>query len=205
MRNKLQELTDKLYEEGLSKGKQEAESLLENANKQAEQILSEANSQADAIVAKAQKEADDIKSKVNGDVKMASLKTISSLKQQIEQSLMNKVIGKGVKNALADTDFIKPLIELVIKSFDAANIAPAGLDVLLPETMKATLGDAFQAKLAKELNSSVNISFAKGISAGFKIAPKDGGYYISFTDGDFEKMLSEYLRPAAKKILFAEQ
>ena len=35
--NKLQELTDRLYEEGLSKGKAEGEHILEEARKQAEE------------------------------------------------------------------------------------------------------------------------------------------------------------------------
>ena len=42
MDNKLQELTDKLYNEGLSKGKQEAEALKAAAAKESEQIISEA-------------------------------------------------------------------------------------------------------------------------------------------------------------------
>ena len=41
MQNKLQELTDKLYNEGLSKGKQEAELLRANAKKEAEKIIME--------------------------------------------------------------------------------------------------------------------------------------------------------------------
>ena len=39
MQNKLQELTDKLYNEGLSKGKQEGEELLAKAKVQAEEIV----------------------------------------------------------------------------------------------------------------------------------------------------------------------
>ena len=39
MQNKLQELTDKLYNEGLSKGKSEGEAILANAKAQAEEII----------------------------------------------------------------------------------------------------------------------------------------------------------------------
>ena len=39
MQNKLQELTDRLYNEGLSKGKQEADQLLANAREEARQIV----------------------------------------------------------------------------------------------------------------------------------------------------------------------
>lgn len=204
MQNKLQELTDKLYNEGLSKGKQEAEQLLAEAKAKAGKIVEDAQAEADRILSKARKDADDLKSKVNADVKMASTQSISALKQQIEKTLMAKVVGSEVKDALKDASFVKPLIETVIKSFNAADVAPAGLDVILPESMKESLGKALKAGLDKELKSSVNIDYAKNIAGGFKIAPKDGGYFISFADGDFEKMFSEYLRPAARKILFSE-
>lgn len=204
MQNKLQELTDKLYNEGLSKGKQEAEQLLAEAQAKAGKIVQDAQAQADQILGKARKDAEDLKTKVAADVKMASTQSISALKQQIEKTMMAKVVGAEVKDALSDANFVKPLIETVIKSFNAADIAPAGLDVILPEGMKQTLGKALESGLAKELKSTVNIDYAKNIAGGFKIAPKDGGYFISFADGDFEKMFSEYLRPAAKKILFSE-
>ncbi|MCR5826985.1 MAG: hypothetical protein K6G53_01050 [Bacteroidales bacterium] len=197
-------MTDKLYNEGLSKGKQQAEQLLAEAEAKAGKIVQDAQTQADQILSKARKDADDLKTKVAADVKMASTQSIAALKQQIEKTLMAKVVGSEVKDALQDANFVKPLIETVIKSFNAADIAPAGLDVILPESMKQTLGKALESGLAKELKSSVNIDYAKNIAGGFKIAPKDGGYFISFADGDFEKMFSEYLRPAAKKILFSE-
>ena len=55
MQNKLQELTDKLYNEGLSKGKAEGEAILAKANSEAEEIIAQAKKKADAIVAKAQR------------------------------------------------------------------------------------------------------------------------------------------------------
>ena len=40
------------------------------------------------------------------------------------------------------------------------------------------------------------------IAGGFTIGPKDGGYFISFTEETFNALISEYLRPATKKLLF---
>lgn len=69
MQNKLQELTDKLYNEGLSKGKQEAEELKAKALQEADQIVSQAKNEATAIVAKAEKEAAEIITRADNDVK----------------------------------------------------------------------------------------------------------------------------------------
>ena len=43
MQNKLQELTDKLYNEGLSKGRQEGEEILAKAKAEAEAIIAKAD------------------------------------------------------------------------------------------------------------------------------------------------------------------
>ena len=57
MSNKLQELTERLYQEGLSKGKEEGEQLLARAREEAGRIVEEARRQAAGIVADAQKQA----------------------------------------------------------------------------------------------------------------------------------------------------
>ena len=51
MQDKLQELTDRLYNEGLSKGRQEADALIAKAKAEAREIVDKANAEAKAIVA----------------------------------------------------------------------------------------------------------------------------------------------------------
>ena len=65
MQNKLQELTDKLYNEGLAKGKQEGEEILAKAKVQAEEIVAKAKAEAAAIVSAANKEAEDLKKRMS--------------------------------------------------------------------------------------------------------------------------------------------
>ena len=67
MQNKLQELTDKLYNEGLSKGKQEGEAILNEARIKADKITAAANSEAEKILSQARKEAEELKTKVTGN------------------------------------------------------------------------------------------------------------------------------------------
>ena len=57
MENKIQELTDKIYREGVEKGNEEAQRLVSNAREEAAKILEEARKEAEAIVAAACKSA----------------------------------------------------------------------------------------------------------------------------------------------------
>ena len=50
MENKLQQLTQKLYDEGLEKGRAEADRLVAEAQKEAAKIVAEARAQAEDIV-----------------------------------------------------------------------------------------------------------------------------------------------------------
>ena len=68
MSNKLQELTERLYSEGLSKGKEEGARILEEAGKQADEIVAKAKAEAEAIKAEAEKQAADLQSKVRSDL-----------------------------------------------------------------------------------------------------------------------------------------
>ena len=202
MQNKLQELTEKLYNEGLSKGKQEGEAFLEQAKKEAENIVSNARKEAEAIIEKARREAEDLKVKTGGDLKMAASQSIAATRQDIESLIVAKITDKEVKTSMSSAEFIKGIITEVAKGFNADD--PKDLELVLPESLKKELEPFVQTELAGILNADVSASFSKQISGGFNIGPKDGGYFISFTDETFKELISEYLRPATRKILFGK-
>ena len=200
MQNKLQELTDRLYNEGLSKGKQEGEELLAKAKVQAEEIVAKAKAEAAQIVATAQKEADEIRTKTASDVKMAAGQSIAATKKDIETLIVGKMTKAEVKNALTSAEFVKEIIKTVAEKFTTDG--PADLEMVLPESLKKEVEPFLTKELAGTLGAGVEASFSKKVAGGFRIGPKDGGYFISFTDETFNELISEYLRPATKKLLF---
>jgi V/A-type H+-transporting ATPase subunit E len=200
MQNKLQELTDRLYNEGLSKGKQEGEEILAKAKVQADDILAKAHAEAAAILSAANKEAEELKTKVQSDLRMAANQSIAATKKDIETLVITKMTEAEVKKALTSADFVKEVVLAVAKGFNAEE--PVDLEVVLPETLKGELEGFVANELAKTLKGGVEASFSKKVAGGFTIGPKDGGYFVSFTDETFNALISEYLRPATKKILF---
>ena len=189
MQNRLQELTDKLYNEGLSKGKQEGEEILAKAKVQAEEIIAKAKAEAEAIVTAAKKEADDLKTKVQGDLKMAAGQSIAATKKDIETLVVTKMTAEETSKALTSAEFVKEVILAVAKGFNTEE--PVDLEVILPEKLKAELEPFVAGELAKALKGGVEASFTKKIAGGFTIGPKDGGYFISFTDETFNALISD--------------
>ena len=214
MQNKLQELTDRLYNEGLSKGKQEGEAIVGEAKAKAEAILSDARKEADDIIAKARREAEELKTRVTGDLRMAAAQSMAATKQDIEKLVVMKMTDKEVGSALSSAafmkeiissvlssaDFMKEIISSVAKNFNAGE--PADLELMLPESLKKELEPFVRTELSAILGSKVNATFSKKINGGFTIGPADGGYFISLTDETFRELISGYLRPATKKLLF---
>ena len=200
MQNKLQELTDKLYNEGLSKGKQEGEEILAKAKAQAEEIIAKAQAEAAQILAAAQKQAEEVKTKTASDVKMAANQSIAATRKDIETLIVGKMTDEAVKKALSTPDFINEIIKAVAEKFTTDG--PVELALILPESLKKDLEPFVTKELATILNAGVEASFSKKVSGGFKIGPKEGSYFISFTEETFNQLISEYLRPTTKKLLF---
>ena len=197
--DKLQELTQKLYNEGLSKGKEEGEAILAKAREEAADIVKQAQEEAEEILAKAQKDAADFKIKVEGDVKMASIQAVQATRSGIENLIVAKAV-EPVKGALAEEAYLKEIITAVAQRFSAQE--SADLALVLPEKLQKNLEPFVKGELSKAIGKGVEATFSKKMTGGFKIGPKDGGYFISFSDDAFQSLIGDYLRPATKKLLF---
>lgn len=200
MSNKLQELTDRLYNEGLSRGREEGELLLANARKEADEILAAARREAEGIVKDARENADKLRSKAESDIRMASEQSLQATRKDIEDLLLNSVCADKVSAALKDEDLIKEMIMSVASRFDSGETED--LSLVLPEELKSKLEPWVASELKKALGKKVEASFSKKISGGFTIGPKDGSWYVSFSDETFRELICEYLRPVTRKLLF---
>ena len=202
MSNKLQELTDKLYNEGLSKGKEEGELLLAKAHKQADEIVAGARAEAASIVEAAEKDAVSLKAKAESDIRMAAAQSLQTAKKSIEDLLVGALVSDKVSEALSDPDFIKKIIEAVAGRFNAEE--SCDLSLILPASLQAGLEPWIKDGLQKTLGKGVQAQFSKKLTGGFTIGPNDGGWYVSLSDETFRELISGYIRPVTRKILFGK-
>lgn len=199
MENKLQQLTEKLYNEGLSKGRAEAEALVAKANATSTAIIAEARQKAETIVVEAKRAAEKLRTNTDNEIRMASGQLKSALRQDVERMVQMQVVTPQVSAAWQDGSFIKELIQTSVNALgDQAG------KVILPENR----GEAFVAEVRNALaerfgaDPGVEVLTDGRVKVPFRIAPKDGGYYISFTDADFDALFASYLRPRVAEMLF---
>lgn len=202
MENKLQELTQKLYNEGVEKAKQEAERILAEAKAEAEKLKHNAQDEALKIVADAENKSAELKKSVEAELALAAKQSIRSLKQEITELIVSKAIDQPVKNSFNDDAFVKEMIETLIKNWDAKSSEEIKLSVLLPAEKEEAFQNFFTDKTQKQLRTGLEVSYSDAIKGGFKIGPADGSYKISFSEEDFENFFKAYLRPKTVDLLF---
>lgn len=202
MQNKLQELTERLYNEGLSKGKEEGEKLLASARDEAARLVEQARSEAARIVEQAGKDAEALRQKAESDVRTASEQALQATRKDIENLLVSAVSAQDCDKALSDPDFLKEIIRSVAERFDASE--PSDISLILPEKLQAELEPWVRGELATRLKHGISASFSKKTEGGFSIGPAEGGWHISLTDATFRELIAAYLRPVTRKLLFGE-
>jgi V/A-type H+-transporting ATPase subunit E len=76
-----------------------------------------------------------------------------------------------------------------------------GVELSLPENLKKQADQAFEKSLAKEI-VNLKIDFSSKLKGGFKIARKDSGYQVVFTDEDFIEFFKPFLKDKTQELLF---
>ena len=200
MESKLQELTQKIYQDGIEKANGEAKALLDNAKKEAEQILADAKKEAEALKANAKKEAELLEQKTNAEIKVAGEQAMSLLKQEITTILAKNTISENVGEVVNSKELIADIVKIVAAKMGSEDM---DLNIILSEKSKKDFEAFFKKEIASFLSKGMELKFEERMAGGFKITPKDGSYVLSFTEDDFVNFFQSFLRPKAKKILFS--
>ena len=199
--NKLQELTQKLYNEGLERGRAEAERLVAEAKENAAKIIADAKAEAEAIAKAAEDRADDIAKNAMTEIALAGRQALTKIKAEIAEAVIMKSTGAAVKSATVDAAFVKDMLLAVANNWTSSTVE-VSLKALLPEEKRAELDAVMQANVAALAKAGIEVGYSKDVKTGFKLGEKNGGYYIAFTDESFDALLKEYLREKVSNILF---
>lgn len=196
MENKIQELTDKIYREGVEKGNVEAQRLVGAAQDEAKKIIADAQAQAEAILAEAKKNAAELSDNTKSELKLFAGQAVNALKTEITSLLTNQVISSAVKGFVADKDFFNKFIVALATQWSANE------PIVIATADAASLKKYFAAQAKKLLDKGVKIEQVNGMKTLFSISPADGSYKVNFGEEEFENYFKEFLRPQLVEMLF---
>ena len=196
MENKIQELTEKIYREGVEKGNDEANRLISNAREEAAKIIEDARKEADAIILAARKNATEISENTQSEIKLFAGQALNALKTEVTSLLSNQVVSDAVKNFVSDKEFLNKFIVTLAEKW--VSDEPIVISTADAEGLKKY----FATKAKEVLDKGVKVEQVNGIKSIFSISPADGSYKVNFGEEEFENYFKEFLRPQLVEMLF---
>lgn len=205
MQTKLQELTEKIYKEGVEKAQAEADKILAEAQQKAQEIVKQAQIKSEGMIQEAEKNASVLHKNSMNELQLAGRQATSDLKQRIVALLEKQTLGPQTKLAFDDQQFVQELIMAVLKNWNPSATETVDLQLMLPKNKQQELEGFIKQKLQIYFEKGLQITWHERMKNGFKIGPKEGGYLVSFTDEDFDNFFVSYLRPMLVELLFGEK
>lgn len=196
MDSKLQELTDKIYTEGVERGRSEANELIAKAQQEAQEIIAKAQAEAEQIVENARKEAGELNQNTRSELRLFTQQTVNSMRTDIANLVTDKVASNAVKAATDDKTFMQE----IIRSMAEAWVKEGNVTI---ETAKADeLTAFFQANAADLLQKGVKIVSSKDGKTEYTIAPEAGSFKVSMGEAELTAYFKEFVRPKLVEMLF---
>ena len=196
MDTKIQELTDKIYKEGVEKGNDEANKIIAAAKEQEVLIVREAENKAAQILADAERTASELKKNTEAELRLFASQAVEALKSEVTNLVTGKIITNNIAAATTDAAFMQRTILETAKEW-AKNEC-----VTIQSAEAKALIDYFEANAKDLLNKGVKIEQVNGKKTSFTLLPADGAYKISFGEDEFIAYFKEFLRPQLIEMLF---
>lgn len=203
--NKLSQITQKLYEEGLSKGRSEGERIVADAEERAKKIVADAEEKARLIARKAQDDARELTKNTMTEISLAGREALARIKDEISGLITARSIEGGVNKAGIDPNFIKELLLAIAKNWRGDGAGKVSLEALLPADRQKELDAAFAGSASALLKEGIEVGYSNDVRSGFKVGEKGGGYYIGFSDENFKALMGQYLREKVAVILYGSK
>ena len=205
MNESIQQLTEKIYLEGVEKAEARSAQLLDEAAQRARQIVDEAEAKARQIITNAEQKAIELKQKHEAEMRISARQALADLKQRITQLVIWQLNHEPVHKAIDDTAFMQNLISKLMDYWLANFGKEDHLRILLPQDEYEAYRSYLEERTAEILGTGISFKFNGDVQHGFQVEAVDRGFRINFSDEDFENYFSNFARPRIHKLLFGKE
>jgi V/A-type H+-transporting ATPase subunit E len=196
MENKIQELTDKIYREGVEKGNEEAQRIIAQAQAQAQRMVEDARIEADSILSSSRKAANELVKNTKSELKLFAGQAVNALKSEIATLITGKIVSAPVKEFTKDKEFLNKFIVALATQWNTNE------PIVISTEDIASLTKYFTAHAKTLLDEGVTIKQVNGMKAWFTVSPADSSYKVSFGEEEFVNYFKEFIRPQLVEMLF---
>jgi len=202
MTSKIQELTEKVYQEGVEKAQKEASIIIAEANKESATLINSAQEIADNIILEAERKSQEIYQSLKEELQSISNQVIAITKQKITDSIVIDASQTASIKLLDDKDFLRALVLELVRKWDMGNGSIDDLSLILSEEQLGKLDGIFKSGALQILQSKKQILFDPSIKSGFQIISNSEGFKVSFSDEALTNFFKKFMKPRIKEYLF---
>ncbi|MDR1864379.1 MAG: hypothetical protein LBR08_02290 [Bacteroidales bacterium] len=195
MESKVQEIAEKIYQEGVEKGRDEARKIIEQAEAEKADLLKKAKQEAEKIVTDARKQAEELAKNTKSELSLYAARMVETLKSEITRLIAGELVREAVKETVTGEWLQKLMLTLAKEWASRENIVIQTADAEM-------FGRYFAQHAERLLDNGVRIEQIDGKPAGFSIMPADGSYKVLFGEEEFAAFFMDLLRPQLVKLLF---
>lgn len=196
MDTKIQELTDKIFKDGVEKGNKEASRIIAEAEASTKTLIEKAEATAKDIVMAAEKQASELKKNTESELKLFASQSVEALKSEVVNLITDNIVSSNIKAAVADPSFMQKVILTLIEGWSDKEMP------VIQTSDAESLRQYFLSNAKDLLDKGLKIEQVNGKKTSFSVQPSDGSYKITFGEDEFIEYFKEFLRPQLVKTLF---
>jgi len=210
----VEELIEKLRQQGVDKGQQEASKLVEEAEHRADWLLSQAHQEAEQIVSKARAAANNLRQSGEDALRIAARDMHLEVRETLSHSFSDQV-ERLVAQQMDNEAFMRKLIlSLVDKASQDHGIADAEkMEVLLPddfigldelrrnpkEYREGVLSQFVQSLAAEQMREGISFDLHDG--QGIRVRLSGEEVEVDLSADAIAKLLLKHLQPRFRAII----
>lgn len=195
---RLQEISDQLYRDGIEKAELLAKEIIADAQDQARRIVKKARREENQILNDAKEEADTLHKQSQSDLERTAQHIILELKEKTVSLLLNTSLETSF-NSLSDPKFLEEIILEITKGWSEQKNS---LSFTFPKQLEDKINQGLATSLKESLAQNLQFRFDDSIDLGFEIHNHEEDYKLRFDEETFKNYFIQLLQHRTRKALF---
>jgi len=200
MAEELQNLLEKIQEEGVKKADSEKSKIISEAKAEAEKIIADAKKKSEDIVKKSEEDAKRNEERAANTIQQASRDIVIALNAELQDRLKN-VVKECIGEAMTPEMMGKLILEMQKNYIEKTGVAEPSIEILLNEKDCDSMEKFIKASLLANLKSNPDISIGHDFTSGLKIGFKGNDLFFDFSDDALAEMICAYVGPRLAAII----
>ncbi|QKS27691.1 MAG: V-type proton ATPase subunit E [Accumulibacter sp.] len=196
----LQHLIDRINQEAVEKGEQEANRIVARAREQAAALVREGEAAARAHLEKAEKDSEVFVERSTRTLEQAARDLLISVGQAVE-NIIADIVSDATDEAL-DPDTLKRMMVKMAQAYAERNGTESRIEVLVGKEDQSELVRFFARQYRHRLVRGLNIRADAGVRRGFRVILDNDRVHHDFTRPAIAEALGNFLRPHLAEIVF---